>query len=119
MTPTVWRGSPPDLQMIEVVDYDLYRDGGTMRFELAGGDVLVVPANMMGMTRSATPRPAVDEVMPDGSIVKVSKDMVLIKPDRIVIPGGRDVIDAGDGVILVATSAAHRAATRLFRAGRS
>ena len=43
----------------------------------------------------------------------------VIKPDRIVIPGGRDVIEPGDGVILVATAATHLAATRLFRKARS
>jgi len=41
----------------------------------------------------------------------------ILKPDRVIVPGGADVIDAGDGVILITTSSARRGTARLFRGG--
>ncbi len=38
----------------------------------------------------------------------------ILKPDRVLVPGGTDVIEAGDGVILISTTAARRGMARLF-----
>lgn len=39
----------------------------------------------------------------------------ILKPNRVVVPGGADVIDPGDGVILITTASARRGTARLFR----
>ena len=80
---------------------------------LAGGQAELVELTAPRGAR-AVGRPLMELDLPRGVQI-----CAVIKPDRIVIPGGRDVIEPGDGVILVATAATHLAATRLFRKARS
>ena len=80
---------------------------------LAGGQAELVELSAPAGAR-AVGRPLMELDLPRGVQI-----CALLKRDRIVVPGGRDVIEPGDGVILVTTASARRAATRLFRAGRS
>ncbi len=79
---------------------------------LAGGQAELVELTAPEGAR-AVGRPLMQLDLPRGVQI-----CAVLKRDRVVVPGGRDVIDPGDGVILVTTASARLAATRLFRAGR-
>jgi len=81
-------------------------------FALSGGQAELVELSAPEGAR-AVGRPLMELDLPRGVQI-----CAVLKRDGVVVPGGRDVIDPGDGVILVTTAAARRAATRLFRAGR-
>lgn len=80
---------------------------------LAGGQAELVELTAPAGAR-ATGRPLAELDLPRGVLI-----CTIVKRDRVVVPGGHDVIEPGDTVILVATAAARRAATRLFRAART
>jgi len=75
---------------------------------LAGGQAdlveLTAPQGARGVGR-----PLMELDIPRGVLI-----CGIIRRDGVVVPSGRDRIEAGDGVILLSTAAARRAAGRLF-----
>lgn len=79
---------------------------------LAEGQAELVELRAPARAR-AVGRPLAELDLPRGVMI-----CTIIKPDRVVVPGGADTIDPGDGVVILSTAAARRAAGRLFQGSR-